>query len=188
MSNIWDAMEGETAKAYSAFKIYLRLGHHRTHSQVSAELGHVAPTTVNDWSRKFKWMDRVRAFEEYEFQSIEGAQIALKANNQSQVLTDAYQDYNDMLSWWREQFTTLKDSGEPLEAKNVKMFIEARREIDNMGRRAANLPNVIGKLVEQEKAPELPKNIMLNIPGAIVPGHVVDDDYDTDGDHEDDDE
>ncbi len=63
----WERQEGESDKAYAAFVTYRDMGPERSHRAVAEALygaqAKYSVRTVHEWSRKFDWVDRVRALE-----------------------------------------------------------------------------------------------------------------------------
>ena len=55
----------ETSRAFAAFKVYLELGPERSLVAARAKLGSCTRRSIERWSRRFGWMDRVRAFERH---------------------------------------------------------------------------------------------------------------------------
>lgn len=66
MSEYWERLPNETNKAYSAFCVYRDLRHDRSFTRVQAKLGKKSRTYIAYWSKKYKWVERVRAFDDYE--------------------------------------------------------------------------------------------------------------------------
>jgi hypothetical protein len=63
MAELWEKRDGETNKAYEAFKIYLDMGYKRSLSKTAILLGHKNQQTVNTWSRKNEWQRRIEAYD-----------------------------------------------------------------------------------------------------------------------------
>lgn len=63
----WERQPGESDKAYRGFSLYRDLGTERSHRAVAEALYGVQAKysirTVHEWSRKFDWVDRVKALE-----------------------------------------------------------------------------------------------------------------------------
>lgn len=59
---VWDRLDGETAKAFSAFQKYLNLAERRTLAKV-AEMSHCSNQNIERWSRRWCWVNRVQAFD-----------------------------------------------------------------------------------------------------------------------------
>lgn len=187
---LWERLDGETVKAFNAFKTYLRLGNKRSLAKTAEALGHAALGTVQNWSVKYKWVDRVAGYDEAEFDSIEGNRVRLMQANQEQILYDMMNDYNTMLDLWRRSLMNIEERLESdplfiLEAKEMKDLVGSRKAIDDIGRRMVGLPNsFLG--VKDEKPKELPEMVVLPVPGAIrVSESSVDEDYEGDYDESD---
>ena len=62
---LWDKQKGETAKAFESFAAYRDLGPMlRTHNKVHEITGaHIR--TIQEWSGKHKWVERVEAWDAY---------------------------------------------------------------------------------------------------------------------------
>lgn len=66
MAEYWERLPGETNKAFLAFCIYRDLRHNRSLAQVQAKLGRKSKSYIGHWAKKYKWVDRVKAFDDYE--------------------------------------------------------------------------------------------------------------------------
>jgi hypothetical protein len=162
----WDKRENETNKAYVAFRHYLTLGNERT-LRKAAQAANVAEQSCERWSSKHDWVDRVRDFETEQTRQFVGSALNMITHNQEQIQTDMLNDTQAMLAWWRQEISRYKENptvtteeGEILptsvDPKQMKLFFEARRIIDDLARRAIGLPaqNPVSN-AEQEKK-ELP--------------------------------
>jgi hypothetical protein len=69
---------GETPRAFSAFMAFFDLGHARSLPGVAAQLGE-KPATVKKWSSRFRWRERIQAFNAGLLQQHAEAQAALQA-------------------------------------------------------------------------------------------------------------
>ena len=70
---IWERQEGETEKAYSAFKIYLQMPE-RSVQKVSDFTGKY-PTLIRRWANKYDWKNRAAAYDSSIFDSVRKANI-----------------------------------------------------------------------------------------------------------------
>lgn len=179
----WDLSE-ETPKALAAFKIYLDMGFERSLEAVSRELGHTSPGTVANWSRRFHWGERVKAFEEVELDNVQGMRMRVMQQNQAQILMDAFVDYDRLLQAWRHFMDGLVENPE-ITASDIKKAIESRVLIDNMGRRVSGLPSIIRDKEEEDK-PQLPQGKVLVLPGGTMKN--IEEEFDTTEDEHYDDE
>lgn len=60
----WLRKQGETARSYDAFRVYLNMGPGRTLAKAAEEVGK-STTLLEDWSSQWDWQARVRAFENH---------------------------------------------------------------------------------------------------------------------------
>lgn len=58
----WQQLDKESAKAYSAAKIYFELGPERSHEAVSQELGK-SKALIQRWSTRYGWIKRAREYD-----------------------------------------------------------------------------------------------------------------------------
>lgn len=187
---LWERLDGESVKAFNAFKTYLRLGNKRSLAKTAEALGHAALGTVTGWSSQFNWVDRVAAYDEADMEAVEGNRIKLMQSNQEQIVYDMLVDYNAVLDLWRESLARLNkrlenDPDVTIDARDIKDLVISRRSIDDIARRSVGLPNsFLG--IKNEKPKELPEMITLNLPGAVNPVNAVDEDYEGDYDDTDD--
>lgn len=62
----WVQQEGEGPEAYQAFRLYMLAGTRRTLKKVCEELGKPnSMSMLGQWSSKFSWRERCRAFDSY---------------------------------------------------------------------------------------------------------------------------
>ena len=59
---MWEQQPEETFGAWEAFYTYREMGPLRTHARVAAKLGKVSKAQIDDWSSRWAWRDRVRAW------------------------------------------------------------------------------------------------------------------------------
>lgn len=58
----WERQEGETARAFEAFAVYRDMGVERSIRKVAQKLGK-SSTQIGEWSSKYDWVERVRAWD-----------------------------------------------------------------------------------------------------------------------------
>lgn len=58
----WERQEGESAKAYEAFCIYMEMGAERSQRAVGQKLGK-SSTLISRWSSTHRWVERVAAYD-----------------------------------------------------------------------------------------------------------------------------
>ena len=68
MDKIYDRQITDTDKSWLAFCQYRDMGSDRTLEKVRQEIGHRSGRNVQIWSSKYKWNERVRAFDDDELQ------------------------------------------------------------------------------------------------------------------------
>ena len=68
MDKIYDRQITDTDKSWLAFCQYRNMGSDRTLEKVRQEIGHRSGRNVQIWSSKYKWNERVRAFDDDELQ------------------------------------------------------------------------------------------------------------------------
>jgi hypothetical protein len=61
----WERQPGETDAAWRAFGVYRDLGLTRSLEKLCRALGHRSNTTVKNWCRRHRWVDRCRAFDDH---------------------------------------------------------------------------------------------------------------------------
>ena len=61
-AELWERLEGESAKAYKAFQVYLNLGETRSQRLVSEQLSK-SRQLISRWSANYQWVKRVAAYE-----------------------------------------------------------------------------------------------------------------------------
>lgn len=59
---LWEQQPGESAKAFEAFAAYRDMGAERSLRKLTQQL-HKNLTTIRDWSVKWNWQERVRAYD-----------------------------------------------------------------------------------------------------------------------------
>ena len=70
---VWERQEGETEKAYSAFKIYLEMPERSIPKMY--QKGHFSPSSIKKWARKYDWKSRAAAYDSSIFDSVRKANI-----------------------------------------------------------------------------------------------------------------
>lgn len=61
-TNPWERQEGESAKAYEAFMVYLKLGDERSQQAVGKELAK-SRQLISRWSATYRWVERAAAYD-----------------------------------------------------------------------------------------------------------------------------
>lgn len=63
----WEQLPNESAKAFQAFELYLRMGIERSLREVGAKLDK-SFTLISRWSREHQWQERIRRYEKWKAQ------------------------------------------------------------------------------------------------------------------------
>jgi hypothetical protein len=65
--HIWTIRDGETAKAYNAFRTYMLQGSERSLDKTRQALGMASDSQLGNWSSKkvWNWQERVAAYDSY---------------------------------------------------------------------------------------------------------------------------
>jgi len=91
INEAWERLPEESSKAYNAFETYLKMGYKRSLNKLCMVLGIKYPTHLLEWKKKFKWDDRILAYENEQskhklladielYKSITEKQLSLAAN------------------------------------------------------------------------------------------------------------
>jgi hypothetical protein len=66
MTEAWERLPGETNKAFNAFCIYRDLRQNRSFTKAQIQLGKKSKSYIAHWSKKYNWIERVKAFDDDE--------------------------------------------------------------------------------------------------------------------------
>lgn len=91
INEAWERLPEESSKAYNAFETYLKMGYKRSLNKLCMVLGIKYPTHLLEWKKKFKWDDRILAYENEQskhklladielYKSITEKQLSMAAN------------------------------------------------------------------------------------------------------------
>jgi len=123
----WEQQQDESNKAFKAFKLYLDMGYKRTVKKVALSLGAKSFTYIYEWSSKFKWRDRVKAWEKDQSR----LQLAASYENYKSVCEEHLQQAKQLRQLMRVPTQALalklKDSNSKKDIKSV-----AIEELDKM--------------------------------------------------------
>lgn len=78
----FERLPGESAKAFAAFMVYLKLGPERSNTKTSRK-HRKAIALINTWSSKWQWVERAAAFDEH-FAKIEQAALEERARQDAE--------------------------------------------------------------------------------------------------------
>lgn len=125
-SRPWFRQEAESIPAYEAFMLYLTMGRERNMAQVSRDLGK-AENLIYRWSSRWRWQDRVAAYEEH----------FLTLN------LDSYEAERERM--WRRHRSLANEAMVLVEAT----FAGLREKIDTEGRLDAIKPDALVRLMAE---------------------------------------
>lgn len=152
----WDIREDETNLNFIAFRTYLALGSNRSIKRAAAQAG-CTHIRAAEWSFKFKWVLRVRAYEQALMDAFIENSIGNLKQNSNLIIEDMLRDYNEMLNIYhmkeRNLMDRLSEDADSVSFDEITKLATLRKLIDDLGRRASNLPSVI----RAEDAPSNPR-------------------------------
>lgn len=154
MAKDWDILDAESTEAYLVFTKYLTMPN-RSGEQVAIDTD-TSLATVKNWRKIHRWRERARAYDVEMSKELMQAQQQLTMQNQDTVIMDTLTDYNSMLVLWRQ---VLHDLETPT-VNSLMTLVATRKRIDDIGRRAVQLPNVYSQ--PEQTNPALPPTRRLN--------------------------
>jgi hypothetical protein len=165
-ASLWDRItdgpEQETDKAWNAFQIYRDMPLHgkadqkRSYGNLAALMEYQSTTTIEGWARKYRWQERVRAydahkgrqlmvvremgFEEYKDTIVAG--LTVQIAGVQQIIN---QTIETMLQ------TQEKEGVDP---KAINQLLLAIEKADNLARRAVGMPTTYTSEAGRDVLPE----------------------------------
>lgn len=122
----WERQKGESAQAFEAFSLYLKMGAERSIRAVSQELGK-SKTLIDRWSRTNNWVERCRAWDNHLQREAKKAAVAgLREMNRRHItLARALQ---------RAAAQALKDRGAAIITdKNLSAVVKLATDLERSG-------------------------------------------------------
>lgn len=127
----WERQPKESARAYEAFDLYLKMGPERSLRKVGQELGK-SNTLISRWSSAWNWQERCRDYDNYlKRQELEEQRKAVKKMQQRQIQTA-------MLMQKKAVEALDKLDPERLSPKDIKEFIKMASELERLNRTAVS--------------------------------------------------
>ena len=157
MANAWDKQENETNRSYPAFCEYLKLPpNERSLAKVAKILGK-SETHIENWSRKYQWVSRAAAYDEY----MAATAITVRAANLADAQIEHIQRMS-LLSIMTIELGTrmlndLKaayEKGEPIDTRAFQRVVRTLIEMDTAARRNLQLPTTYRTERVDENEPE----------------------------------
>lgn len=164
----WERLPKETEKAWVAFSAWLELEMPRTEAKLIKKTGVVAKS-IFDWKRKYNWHARTLAYDRFMGRKIDDAAINAYAAFKARVIQDEADDYALLEATWKKMFDKVLlmggvDLAETL--NNLLKLSKMRLTIDNMARKASQLPNSYSARLDLNDVTETtPELIELSING-----------------------
>lgn len=126
----------ETDRAYNLFIQYLNMGTGRTLEGLAEQSG-TKIDSIKRYNAAHDWGKRASDYDEELLGAIIESRSTIIADNQVQVMDDGLNDYEMLLGEWRK---TMRDPETRMTPTNLNRLIRARKDIDELGRRAVQLP------------------------------------------------
>jgi len=168
MKKTYHQQEDETAASYGIFQEYLQLGTDRTIGKL-AKIVDKSEKRLYNLSSVQKWAERTVEYARETFDVVMELRRSDIAERQYEILDAGYNDYNTLLEQWRDIYT---DPKIPPTSKQLKEAANSRLAIENLGRKAAGLPNTyLQSSVETTSADE-PIKLSWDMP-KIIPGQTT---------------
>jgi hypothetical protein len=140
----WDRRSNETKPAYEAFRIYLEMGAGRSLRRVSETLGKQF-ALITRWSSRHEWVRRTLLHEQWLYHRSDELVSEELSGLQMKVRHNALKDYKSLRDMLLDEMAALQMdmTNDPTKDQSLalKRLIEAFKSLDDMGRRAVNLPN-----------------------------------------------
>jgi hypothetical protein len=74
MADPWERRDGESVKAYAAFRVFRDAGPHRSIASTAQEVA-ASTRTVERWSSQFDWATRAEAWDDTQWTAEDGARL-----------------------------------------------------------------------------------------------------------------
>ena len=168
---MWDRRPDETEKSYSAFLAYIEMPvrdignpeNSRSLPNLTRKLGYSAQagkaaSTLEDWSSKYNWVERARAYDSHNAQLVVKVKDATLRQYQQDIIlkrTEQTVLMNHALSKQLADILTRQNAGEVVESLEILRTVTAMKQLDDLERRIAGMPtNYTSDSVDDEDADE----------------------------------
>ncbi len=169
---IWERLPDETDFAWAAFETYRDMPlvgkryERRSYGNLAVKIEHKSETTIQGWARKYKWRDRVRAYDasrsramtemrsvglqEYKVQVVEELtqQVFTIKDIANRVLLELQRRTEDNLD--KMDVKELNDV-----IKGLKSAQEVVKGADDLARRAASMPTTFTSEMGNDAEPDV---------------------------------
>ena len=153
---MWEQRPDESNKAFNAFLEYLKMPindptepeNERTLANLSQKLGYSvavgkAASSVEQWSSKYNWQERVRAYEAHVGQLEITVRDASLEQFQQEVISKRSQQSalaNTLLNNQLLEYLQNQKAGVPVKSTDIARIINSMKLLDDVERRLAGLP------------------------------------------------
>lgn len=131
----WHRLPDEEQAAWELFKLFLTLKGDRGDTKKVAQLTGLSPNTVYVYASAYSWTERRRAFREWESMA-----KSLLVEQQKIVRTRVIEVGSSLHDLITRRVNQIKDSGD-IDSKEIASLVTSLEKLDNILRRAAELPS-----------------------------------------------
>jgi hypothetical protein len=141
VSERWERLPDETDKAFAAFCVYRDLSSGRSIEKVQEKLGKNAGyiRVLYDWSSKNKWVDRVKAYDDYLDSQRRAVIEQEQIKAQSEVIANELSDYRTMHLAVQKRLDLLVGAEFASTLSDMSDLMNLIKSVDTYGRRAVGL-------------------------------------------------
>ena len=147
----WERQPGETTRAYEAFVMYRDMGADRSLRKVVQKLGKNF-TTIGEWSGKYKWVDRVAAWEQEQDRVNRQAQL-----DEIKKMRKRHADLaNAILIKAAKALQRIPD--DDIKATDVSRMVDVASKLERISR------GDVGEVIEERDGGKTPDAVQFYIP------------------------
>ncbi len=147
---LWDKLDNETPKAYTAFSMWILLNdtdldskEHRTINNLTRKMGYSDSKMLREWRKKYNWDARTKAYDMAVGAKIVDKGVTSLETYQRFVLQKTSDMLAELFTLLREQMRLQRDKsirGEEISLKDLSTMVGIFEKIDTSARRLAGLP------------------------------------------------
>lgn len=156
-------LDKESDKAYRIFLLYLQIPPEKREIKVLAERMGYNVNTLYNYSRIYKWQSRAATYDNGYMKERNKLQLQQEAELSAQdrvdytqsdvqkqdVIMQSLSDYVQLRDLWQTMMTQARQQPSETTTMDVKRLVDIRTAIDNLGRRALNMPTSISQAVQE---------------------------------------
>ena len=167
-ATMWERRPDETEKSYSAFLAYIEMPirdignpeNSRSLPNLTRKLGYAAQagkaaSTLEDWSAKYSWVERARAYDSHNSQLVIKVKDASLAQFQHDLIlkrTEQTVLMNEALNKQLIDLLTRQSAGVEVDSLELLRTVNALKQLDDLERRIAGLPtNFNTQVIDDEE-------------------------------------